>query len=459
MQISTYHEARTYLESFIRTTITERIEADSALPHPLQRMQELLTLLGNPQNTFRSIQVSGTAGKGSTSYLLSHILSTAGYKTGLTLSPHLQKLNERIRINNQEIDDTSFISLLNAVIPSIQKLSQTAYGQPSYFEILIGMAFTHFARENVDIAIIEVGLEGKLDGTNTLMPIIAVLTNIDLDHVEILGETVEEIAHEAVSIIKAVPDHAQQVVSSVSQTSIRKIVEEKSRTEGVQLSQQGSDFTYRIREVDRSGSRFDFISGEDSYEDIELSLLGEYQVENAAIALEVIRQSERFGYTVSEDHIRKALSTASFPGRFEILPYTKGGTLYTFVLDGAHNPLKMHSFLSALESFYPEKKKIFIVTFKRGKAVETMLHAIERIADVLVLTEFHRTIDTGKNASMMSDDLRAVEHNLSERKDIPIYTAKTTAEALTLALQEAHSDDLMIVTGSLYLIGEVKDLL
>lgn len=456
MQITSYNEAREYLESFIRASVTERIEADSVLPHPLKRMQELLALLGNPQEKFRSIQVSGTAGKGSTSYLISHILTTAGYKTGLTLSPHLQRINERLQINNQEIDDKSFITLLNTVIPSIEKLSVTTYSLPSYFEILIAMAFTYFAQEKVDIAVVEVGLEGKLDGTNTLTPLIAVLTNIDLDHTEILGDSVEKIAEEAVSIIKQNEPESESsvVISGVKQKTVKRIVQECARKAEALLLLLSEDFNFTVRNIDKSGSLFDFNSNSISYPQIKLSLLGEFQIENATLSIETILQLKRFGFDISEGKIREAMRTASFPGRFEVLTYNH----QTLLLDGAHNPIKMKAFLSALESFYPEKRKVFIVTFKKGKEVAGMLTAIKQTADVLILTEFHRTIDTGKNASIMSDELRLIEEKLESIAGVQIHIAASTEEALSLALRIAEEKDMIIVTGSLYLVGEVKDV-
>lgn len=179
---------------------------------PLERTRALLDLLGNPQNKFPSVLIGGTAGKGSTAYLISHILTTAGYKTGLTISPHLQKINERIQINNQQISDEKFVKLLNFVIPAIEDMKGISVGlanpdlapqgAPSYFEILIAMAFLYFAQNKVDIAVVEVGMGGEFDATNTLYPLVAVLTNVSLDHTNVLGGTVQKIARTKVGIIK-----------------------------------------------------------------------------------------------------------------------------------------------------------------------------------------------------------------------------------------------------------------
>src|SRR3989344_3641959 len=220
MNIGNYMEALNYLESFIGKVVFKVDPETVKLHPPLDRMKILLKLLDNPQDKFKSILVGGTSGKGSTAYLISHILTTAGYKTGLTISPHLQKINERIQINGKSISDEGFVKLLNLIIPAIEKMSfdfaqgkvgaparhrllpKASAGGPSYFEILIAMAFLYFAEQKVDIAVVEVGMGGEFDATNTLYPLIAVLTNVSLDHTNILGGSVQKIARTKAGIIK-----------------------------------------------------------------------------------------------------------------------------------------------------------------------------------------------------------------------------------------------------------------
>src|SRR3989338_6269163 len=202
MKIRSYEEAIRYLEGFIGKVIFKVDKATLKHYDPLERMRTLLSLLDNPQNRFQSVLVGGTSGKGSTSYLISHILTTAGYKTGLTLSPHLQKVNERLQINGEQISDTKFTDLVNFITQIITQMKKMSVGAPSYFEILIAMAFKYFADQKVDIAVVEVGMGGEFDATNTLYPLIAVLTNVGLDHTNILGNTVEKIARTKAGIIK-----------------------------------------------------------------------------------------------------------------------------------------------------------------------------------------------------------------------------------------------------------------
>jgi len=215
MQIKSYNEAIRFLENFIGK-IRFRIDPEFLKHHdPLTRMRVLLRLIGNPERKFPSVLVGGTAGKGSTAYLISHILTTAGYKTGLTLSPHLQKVNERLQINEEQISDEVFVKMLNLVVSSIEKMKRMSallrpaslgfagqVGAPSYFEILIAMAFKYFAEAKVDIAVVEVGMGGEFDATNTLYPLVSVLTNVSLDHTNVLGGTVQKIAKTKAGIIK-----------------------------------------------------------------------------------------------------------------------------------------------------------------------------------------------------------------------------------------------------------------
>ena len=364
--ITTYQEAREYLESFIRPSTYKKLAHHD--PHAIDmlgRAKVFLELLGNPQNHLKAVQVSGTSGKTSTSYLIAHILSTAGYKTGLTISPHLESLTERLQINGEPVKEKQFITLLNKVIPLIHQMKNTAYGEPSYYEILLGIAFLYFKEEKVDIVVAEVGLEGKFDMTNHLHPLVAVVTTISLDHTELLGNTVEKIAEEAVSMIKDLSDQStqQQVITAVTKPSVLQIIEKKCEEKNAVLRCLKKDFSYSTVTTSLSGSKFDFISGTYNLRNIELALVGQYQILNAAIALEVIQKLTERGFVVPEFAVRQAFTSIRVPGRFERI--LVGGR--TFILDGAHNTEKMDSFVTSLTEYYPETAKTFIIAFKKDK--------------------------------------------------------------------------------------------
>ena len=334
--IKTYREARKYLEGFIPFIIDHSADPSS---NPLDRMAYLLKLLNDPQNKFPSVVISGTSGKGSTSYLISHTLTLAGYKTGLTLSPHLEHITERMQINNIFLSDKKFINLLNELIPKLETMRQSKYGPASYYEILLAMAFVLFAKEKVDIAVVEVGIEGKYDATNLINPLIFVLNNISLDHTQILGNTVYRIAKEAtfrIKNLKHIGKIKPSVITGVIQPSIISLIEKRSRESKATLKQLNKDFNYKVISERKKGVMFDF-STQTYKKRFLIALKGTYQASNAAIALTTVRELKKFGFQIGERFLAKALITAVFPGRFEVLTFS--GSI--FILDGAHNRVKI----------------------------------------------------------------------------------------------------------------------
>lgn len=452
MKIDTYNNARKYLETLIKPSIFEVITDDNIKKiDPLDRMRTLLSLLGNPEEKFTSIQVSGTSGKGSTAYYISLMATKLGYKTGLSISPHLQRLNERVQINNIQIDDEALILLVNEIKYSIDKMKKMIVGEPSYFEALMAIGFLYFAREKVELAIIEVGLEGKYDASNLLTPIIGVLTNIDLDHVEYLGNTVEKIAKEASSMIK----NKEIIVSGVRQESVIKIVSKIARKNNAVFNLLGKDF-YFERKKDSYGKLVFSYFGKRKILNIYLSMFGDYQIENATLAIRTIEILGDFGFIISDEAIRDALSSAYFPGRFEIIENNLSITKSTIILDGAHNPAKMMAFITQLHFLYPNKKKIFIIAFKKNKDIDRMVQEIIDEADIIIATKF--SISTTYMAfAMEAKDVAEIIRN--KNSDINLLIKSSATLSLKKAIDIAKVEDLIIVTGSLYLVGEVKNII
>ncbi|GDX62014.1 bifunctional folylpolyglutamate synthase/dihydrofolate synthase [Candidatus Levyibacteriota bacterium] len=452
MKIDTYNNARKYLETLIKPSIFEVITDDNIKKiDPLDRMRTLLSLLGNPEEKFISIQVSGTSGKGSTAYYISLMATKLGYKTGLSISPHLQRLNERVQINNIQIDDEALILLVNEIKYSIDKMKKMIVGEPSYFEALMAIGFLYFAREKVELAIIEVGLEGKYDASNLLTPIIGVLTNIDLDHVEYLGNTVEKIAKEASSMIK----NKEIIVSGVRQESVIKIVSKIARKNNAVFNLLGKDF-YFERKKDSYGKLVFSYFGKRKILNIYLSMFGDYQIENATLAIRTIEILGDFGFIISDEAIRDALSSAYFPGRFEIIENNLSITKSTIILDGAHNPAKMMAFITQLHFLYPNKKKIFIIAFKKNKDIDRMVQEIIDEADIIIATKF--SISTTYMAfAMEAKDVAEIIRN--KNSDINLLIKSSATLSLKKAIEISEVEDLIIVTGSLYLVGEVKNII
>jgi dihydrofolate synthase/folylpolyglutamate synthase len=520
--IYNYQQAEAFLNQFILPL--EPVANPNTF---LDRFKLFLKMLGNPHQMFPSVIVSGTSGKGSTSFILASLLSNAGYKTGYTQSPHLEKLTERMQVGSQKskaknqkysshfvqtihsISDKEFVDLLNEIIPIIEGMRSTELGVPSYYEILLAMAFLYFAKERVDIAVVEVGLEGKYDGTNVLDPIGFVLTNISLDHTNLLGDTIEKIAEEATYKIKdlrlnlpageaGIQDQKPFVVSGVNQKKIVRLIQNRAKESGSILSLLHRDFEYQVRKSSEEGEVFDFISSVKgkalsvkNISDIDLSLIGEYQAENATLAIETIVQLRNFGVKVSEEIMRRTFKHLFFPGRFEIANYrgpaaphprstasfvsltagaqrgtpshvTPQNFQFTVVLDGAHNSAKMQAFLSSLQNLFPDRKKIFMIAFSQGHDVENMLSQISRIADTIIVTQYGGVTDMGKNRSVANEKIK-IKNEKFKRENIQYE--KSSEKAMEKAIQLVQKnitglqEPLLVVTGSLYLVGEVRQWL
>jgi len=444
MKLSSYDQIVDYLESdlFIHPS-------DFTVPQGkdlLERFRYLLGLLGNPERNFKSIVVSGTSGKGSTTNMIAAILTQSGYKTGMTISPHLEHMRERLVINSRHIAEKKFIDLITRMIPHIKKMEQSPYGYPSYFEILLAASFVYFSEEKVDIAVIEVGLEGRFDGTNLLNPLMFVLTNISLDHTDILGDVVEKIALEATERISYLPTNAS-VVTGVSQKNIQDLVNKQAKKSGAKVFLLHKDFDYAHIQEMAKGSLFSFYTKNIFLHNISLSLIGSYQIQNAALAIETITLLREQSFVISEQAIRDALSQLTVPGRFELLSF-EGQKI---VFDGAHNVAKMESFLGEVQKLFSQEKKIFLVAFSTGHNAKEMLTAIAHTADAIILTEFYATSDLGKNRIMSVEKISEFLHSPY------VYTEKNSTRALKTSLQIAKKErGVIFVTGSLFLIGEVK---
>lgn len=439
--IKTFKEAELFLYSLIRPTTFARIEADSILIDPLERMRILLEHLGDPHKSYPSIHVSGTSGKGSTAYFISQILKEAGYKTGLTISPHLEKVSERIFIDGEVLTDGEFVQYLQEIEPVVEKMRKSKIGAPSYFEVLIACAFLSFQRAKIDIAVVEVGLEGRFDATNVLTPLVGVLTNISLDHTAILGSTVELIATEAVSFIS----EGMHLVTGVTQPTLQRIITDAVHSKKITASFLGKDFDYEIVSSNNNGSIFSWIHGKIRSDNIEVSLPGLFQIDNATLAIEAVSQLEDF--VVSGENVRFALANSYFPGRFEIINKN-------IILDGAHNQAKMNGFLTSLREYYKNTKKIFILSFKKQKEIDVMIDNIIPLADEVILTKFSTPTDTDYLAAIEPQVIESVFKKKGYRKNIVL--TDSVPEAVQIAKEKLKEDTLVIFTGSLYLVGEAR---
>jgi len=410
----------------------------------LERMNHLLGLLDNPHYKFRSIHVGGTSGKGSTSTMIATILQEAGFSVGLHTSPNLQIFNERHILNGRPASTTKLIELYKQIKPAIDEVRHVSqYGSPSYFEVQTALAFMLFAHESVDFAVIEVGLGGARDATNVLPAEVAVLNNVGLDHTEILGDTVEAIVLDKRGIIK----HKQQVVSGVTQPSVIQLVEEQCAEQDARLWLLGRDFSLCSLDDRLNQDAFSVRVGDVVYDQVHLKMEGDFQRVNAAVAVAAVLSLH--DTVIPEQAIRGGLAKASIPGRVEQMQVQP-----LVLLDGAHNRDKIKGAVSVLQTQkrYSGRKVITILGVKAGKAATDIVRPIATLTDELIVTRFEpKGLWTGIDPAILAQVARDV------RPELPIEIVEPPLEALRVALEKADEQDMIWVTGSLYLVGDMRE--
>lgn len=457
--IKTFEDAVKFLEQFVP-------DKEHKFPGLLgfERMEYFAELLDNPQFKYPTIHVGGTAGKGSTATIIASILSQH-YRVGLYTSPHLISICERIKIfsNNsksfdfaqdkqkpmnrrdkENISEKEFINLVKDIQPSVEKMGKSKFGPPSYFEIVTAMSFIWFAKQNVDIAVIEVGLGGMYDATNVVKPQVAVVTNVGLDHTEVLGDTVEKIAQDKAGIIKS---HIE-VISGAKQSAVIQIINAKCKAQSAKLSLLNRDFHYKVENLTMEGSVFDYV-GKNTYKGLKLQLLGEHQIENAALAVRTVEVLSN--QPIVEEKIRKGLISAFIPGRMEIIKQHP-----LVMLDGAHNPDKMKALVSSVQTIFPGKKIICILAIKEDKNVQSIAQILLPVCNLVILTRYSIKNDLGTISSYDSYQLFQILKELDGKKNVVIE--ENLQKALYKGSSYAQENDFILITGSLYLIGEVKKL-
>lgn len=408
----------------------------------LARIRFLLERLGQPQAAYPAVHVAGTNGKGSTAAMIAAILQAAGYRTGLFTSPHLVRYNERIQVNGAPIGDRDLEELLARLKAEAEKAAaDPGIGQPTEFEVGTAAAFAYFAQARVDVAVIEVGLGGRLDATNAIAPLVSVITPVGLDHTRVLGTTLPEIALEKAGIIKPrVP-----VVCARQPAEARDVIAARAGELGCPLLLFGRDYDSRLEGAGPGGTRFSVRWGDTWVEDLKVPLLGAHQADNAAVAVAAVRAAgERLG--VSEDAVRRGLAAVQWPGRMELVPGQPA-----LLLDGAHNAEGARVLAEGLQAVFPGQRPVFVVGMLAEKPVDAVLRTLLPLGRAAVFTAPR----FGRGQPVDPPELARRAQGL-----VPQAAAEPgPAEALALAREWAGAGGLVCVTGSLYLVGEVKGLL
>lgn len=403
----------------------------------LDRMRSLLAKLGDPQEQFRSVHVAGTNGKGSTTAMIAAMLQECGYATGLYTSPHLVDLRERIQINGVAIDRSDFTELMKQVAAAAAKLDS----EPTFFEIVTALGFKHFAEQAVDIAVIEVGLGGRLDSTNVLRPEATVITSIDYDHMKLLGSTLPEIAREKAGIFrKDVPAFIFE-----SETAVERAIAEVAERVGAPLRIVNKDIEYSSRfcVTDELGphTRVCLYSKTSRLEHLPVPLPGEHQASNCGLALAVVDHLKSVGFDCPEDKITAGLAKTRIPGRMQLV-WDRPRVL----VDGAHNPAAMGALMRCVGAHVPYDSMICVFGCCADKDMGTLLDRMNLGADKVIFTR--------AQSNSRAADPDELQRLFAERSGKMSQTAKTLPEALELATRAVSREDLVCVTGSFYLVGE-----
>ncbi|MGV9032897.1 bifunctional folylpolyglutamate synthase/dihydrofolate synthase [Lactococcus lactis] len=402
----------------------------------LSRVSALLELLGHPEESLSMIHVAGTNGKGSTVAFTRSIFMQAGLKVASFTSPFITTFGERMSINALPIADDKLIYYVEMIQPLVAELDKDAeLTGITEFEIITAMAFKYFSDEQVDLAVIEVGLGGLLDSTNVIKPVVSGITTIGLDHIDILGSTIEEIAAQKAGIIKpGIP----VVVGNIELKALR-VIWEVARKNTARVYQFPYDYRTEVEEHEH----FNFFSGQEAILDIEKSLVGLHQIENAGMAIELsLVYASKVGIELTEDVIRSGIREAFWPARMEKL-----GEKPLILLDGAHNVHAMNRLLENLSSEFPDKKITIIFSAITTKDISQMIKMLQTVKNSqLILTTF----DYPK-ALNLGDFQRLEEEG--------VELAPSWELALVRAQKNLAEDDLLLVTGSLYFSSQVREFL
>jgi dihydrofolate synthase / folylpolyglutamate synthase len=388
----------------------------------LERIETLLAAIGNPERAFRIAQVGGTNGKGSVCAMLASILQTSGKRIGLYTSPHLCDFRERIRVNGRPIPEADVVDGVEAIGTLVARLDATM------FEATTALCLDHFAREGVEVAVLEVGLGGRLDATTVGAPALEVVSRIDYDHQAYLGGTLTQIAAEKAAIIRSGVAFAAHQEPEAEAVLLR-----RSREVGVPLLMEGRDLHVATRSVTLEGQRLDLRGPGWRLDDVLCRLLGVFQPANALLAVAAARE---FG--ADEGSVRRGLAVVEWPGRFQILRRDP-----IVILDGAHNPAGARALAASLEAYFPGQPVTLVLGISADKDQAEMLSALAPIASRLILTAYR----SPRAASPAA--LRAAAPSGLAR----IEMASSLPEALSLALT-APRNPVICVTGSLHLVGE-----
>ncbi len=435
----------------------------------LKHMRALLGALGHPERRFPSVLIAGTNGKGSTAATLASILRASGLKTGLYTSPHLVRINERIRVNGREINDDDFASLHRAVDDVAERLVEKRKlpWHPSFFEMMTAIGFVFFARASIEMAVLEVGMGGRLDATNVVEPRVSVITDISLDHQKYLGHTVAEIAGEkagiirpggAVVILPQQPEANDVIGNTILKLNARAMnavpyVPPVSPNSPQYLLTNSSNPSLAVEPTGDEGQAPEYfyryrlqVMGEEML--VKTPLIGRHQLRNVALAMAAAVELSEQGFTsITPKSIAQGIRETRWPGRFQTIPARAGWP--EIVVDVAHNPAGAWALRSTLAERYPERSLIFVFGAMRDKAISEITEILFPLADRVIATR-----PENPRAASAQEIQQA-----ASRTGVEIDAISDVKQAVARARELAKKDSVLVVTGSIYLVGEIMPII
>jgi len=445
-----YQDALDFLYSFIDYSLKRNFR-NAAEKFNLERMRNFMHHLGDPHQDYRIIHVAGTKGKGSVSAFCANVLAAQGYKTGLYTSPHMVEFTERIRINGQDIPKDALVEIVDILRPVTEKVQEI-----TTFELMTALAFVYFSQHDVDFAVFEVGLGGRLDATNIVDPVVSVITSISYDHVQILGNTLSEIAGEKGGIIK--PN--TPVVVAPQKEEARLKLEEIAQARNAPLIQVGRDYLYAADSHALDGQTFlvwtpdeqpmvdEFIEsgGRHVWSPLRLRipLLGFHQVENAATAYAALKTAEKLGVEISQEAFREGFSSVRWPGRMEVIQRNP-----IVVIDSAHNRYSAMRLRQALDDYFPGLPVVMVLGVSEDKDVDGICQELlPRVRRVITTQSIHpRAMD----AQTLVD--------LVHRAGRSALAVTPIESAVAKAIEEAAQEAVVLITGSVFVAAAAREIL
>ena len=423
----------------------------------LERTDKILELLGDPHKKIKCVHIAGTNGKGSTTAMMTKILVEAGYKVGSYTSPFIEEFEERIQINNNNISKGDLSNVITEVSKAVEKVVELGYSNPTEFEIITCAGFLYFYKNKIDFAVVEVGIGGRLDSTNVIIPILSVITSISLDHTQILGDTLDKIAYEKAGIIKeGIP-----VVMFPQQKQSEEVIERMCKERNCKLIKVPQNSSLYLGKENLQQTAITLMEGtactnnkamtqkirvQTSNDDylIDLALLGKHQLLNCSVAVHAIEELVSQGITINKDNILTGLRNVKWPARLEVMNEKP-----LVVIDGAHNIDGIEKLTESIDMYFNYNKIILILGILADKQVEDMIKTIVPKVNRVI------TVTPHSDRAELSEELKVqIEKYTDNCESIEDYE-----EAYKKALGYCGEEDLLLVSGSLYMVGDMRKII